>query len=105
MASTGGRLGHHRSTRQGGLDYMTTWQRPVRVDARGPHADGLITHLAHGRLCGRIRASDGLDVFFHGRDLNGVKYNDLEVGRRVRFELIDDPISGPRAAHIQLIVV
>jgi len=54
-------------------------------------------------LCGCIRAHDGLSVFFHGRDLDGVRYNDLEVGRGVTFELIDDPISGPRAAQIQLV--
>ena len=44
-------------------------------------------------------------MFFHGRDLDGVRYNDLEVGRGVIFELIDDPISGPRAAQIQLVAL
>ena len=77
--------------------------RPSPVGPRGPLANGRITHLTHGRLSGCIRAHDGLSVFFHGRDLDGVRYNDLEVGRGVTFELIDDPISGPRAAQIQLL--
>ena len=76
--------------------------RPSPVGPRGPLANGRITHLTYGRA-GCIRAHDGLSVFFHGRDLDGVRYNDLEVGRGVTFELIDDPISGPRAAQIQLL--
>ena len=79
-----------------------TFQRPGRVEPRGPHASGRITDLMHGRLCGVIRASTGLHVFFHGRDLNSVRYNDLEIGRSVTFELIDDPISGPRAVRIHV---
>ena len=77
-------------------------QRSGRVEVRGPHANGRITELTHGRLCGLIRASNGLGVFFHGRDLNGARYNDLEVGLGVTFELIDDPISGPRAVRIHV---
>jgi cold shock CspA family protein len=42
-------------------------------------------------------------VFFHRRDLAGIRYGDLEVGRSVHFELIDDPISGPRAAQVQIV--
>jgi len=62
---------------------------------------GRITQLSHGRLCGLIRASDRQVVFFHARDLEGARYNDLKIGGSVSFELIDDRISGPRAAAIR----
>jgi cold shock CspA family protein len=70
--------------------------RPGRV------TKGRIAQLSRGRLCGVIRASDGQDVFFHGRDLEGARYNDVEIGGSVRFELIDDPVSGPRAARVRM---
>jgi len=63
---------------------------------------GRVTQLSHGRLCGLIRASDGLSVFFHGRDLEGAQYNDVEIGGTVSFELIDDRVSGPRAARVRV---
>ncbi len=63
---------------------------------------GRIAQLSRGRLCGVIRASDGQDVFFHGRDLEGASYNDVEIGGAVSFELIDDPVSGPRAARVRM---
>ena len=65
---------------------------------------GRVTQLSHGRLCGLIRASDGQSVFFHGRDLEGAQYNDVEIGGAVTFELIDDRVSGPRAARIRVMV-
>jgi cold shock CspA family protein len=48
-----------------------------------------------------IRTSDGQAVFFHGRDLEDGKYNEVEVGGSVKFELIDDQISGPRATRVR----
>ena len=63
---------------------------------------GRVTQLSHGRLCGLIRASDGQSVFFHGRDLEGAQYNDVEIGGAVTFELIDDRVSGPRAARVRV---
>jgi cold shock CspA family protein len=63
---------------------------------------GSIAQLSHGRLCGMIRTQDGLDVFFHGRDLEGARYNDLEIRGSVRFELIADPVSGPRAIRVRV---
>ena len=64
---------------------------------------GRITQLSHGRLCGLIRSSDRQTVFFHARDLEGARYNDMKVGGLVSFELIDDRISGPRAAAIRAV--
>ena len=81
---------------------MTTWQGSSRLMVRGPQTTGRIARLSHGRSCGVIRTNDGISVFFHRRDLDGVRYSDLEVGRWVNFELIDDPISGPRAALVQI---
>jgi len=63
---------------------------------------GRITQLSYGRLCGVIRSSDRQIVFFHARDLEGARYNDLKVGGLVTFDLIDDQISGPRAAGIRV---
>ncbi|OFV93630.1 MAG: hypothetical protein A3G76_06185 [Acidobacteria bacterium RIFCSPLOWO2_12_FULL_65_11] len=63
---------------------------------------GRITQLSYGRLCGVIRSSDRQTIFFHARDLEGARYNDLKVGGSVSFELIDDQVSGPRAASIRV---
>jgi cold shock CspA family protein len=41
-------------------------------------------------------------VFFHSRDLEGARYNDMEVGASVFFELIADPVSGPRATRVRV---
>jgi cold shock CspA family protein len=72
------------------------------VGKQGRAATGRIAELSPGRFCGVIRASDGQSVFFHGRDLEGRKYNDVEIGGPVRFELIEDHISGPRAAKVRV---
>jgi len=63
---------------------------------------GRISELSPGRSCGVIRSRDGRNIFFHGRDLEGARYNDMEVGESVSFELIDDRVSGPRAQHIRV---
>jgi hypothetical protein len=54
-------------------------------------ATGEIEQLSHGRFCGVIRAGDSQRIFFHGRDLESVT-----------FELIADPISGPRATRVRV---
>lgn len=61
---------------------------------------GRIAQLSLGRFCGVIRASDGQNVFFHGHDLQSARYNDMQVGGSVSFELIDDQVSGPRAVQV-----
>ena len=80
---------------------MTTWKSDVAQN-HGSAMTGRITELSPGRLCGTIRASNAQQVFFHGRDLEGAKYNDMKVGGLVSFELIDDRISGPRAARVRV---
>ncbi len=68
----------------------------------GREMKGRVTELSRGRFCGVIRASDGQKVFFHGRDLERARYNDVKVGGSVTFELIDDRVSGPRAGRVRL---
>ena len=80
---------------------MTSWAAH-RTPKPGRAMKGRITHLSHGRFCGVIRATDGQNVFFHGRDLEGTKYNDVALGRSVSFELIADQVSGPRAARVRV---
>jgi|SRR6478609_5429918 len=80
---------------------MTSWNSDITVK-RGHEMTGRISELSRGRSCGVIRSSDGRNVFFHGRDLEGAKYNDVEVGGAVTFELIDDRVSGPRAQRVRL---
>ena len=63
---------------------------------------GRIAQLSHGKFCGVIRASDGQNVFFHGRDLESARYNDMAVGGSVSFELIEDRVSGPRAGRVRV---
>jgi cold shock CspA family protein len=80
---------------------ITSWRSEI-PGKRGRPTKGRVTQLSHGRLCGVIQAADGQEVFFHSRDLDRVKYNDVEVGDSASFELIDDPISGARAASVQV---
>ncbi len=62
-------------------------------------AKGRIKRLVGGQGSGIISAARG-DVFFHKSDVEG-KYWELQVGDPVVFELLDDPISGPRAAKVK----
>ncbi|MBI4477173.1 MAG: cold shock domain-containing protein, partial [Acidobacteria bacterium] len=50
---------------------------------------------------GVIRTRQGRNIFFHAGDLEGVKFQDLACGESVTFELIEDSVSGPRAAFIR----
>ncbi|MDD4990494.1 MAG: cold shock domain-containing protein [Candidatus Pacebacteria bacterium] len=42
------------------------------------------------------------DLFFHGNELKGVKYEDLKVGDKVSFEKADSP-KGANAVNVSLI--
>jgi cold shock CspA family protein len=63
---------------------------------------GRITKIIRAGGCGFIRASKGQEVFFHKSDLQGTKYDELEARVDVRFDLVADPISGPRAVRVRL---
>jgi cold shock CspA family protein len=76
--------------------------KPTQIPpVQGSKAKGRVAELSRGRSCGIIRTSDGQRVFFHSRDLEGARYNDVEVGAAVLFELIADPVSGPRATRVR----
>ncbi len=67
----------------------------------GRPGSGRITRLVIGQGHGFIRLSDDRKVFFHRGDLrDGTRFNDLHVGDRVTFELLEDAVSGPRALHV-----
>jgi cold shock CspA family protein len=80
---------------------VLSWNAAV-TPKRGPAMTGRIAQLSRGRFCGVIRASDGQDVFFHGRDLEQATYNEAVIGGAVSFELIADRVSGPRAGRVRL---
>ena len=42
------------------------------------------------------------DLFFHGKQLQGVQYNDLRVGDRVSFEK-EESEKGPNAVNVKRI--
>jgi len=41
-------------------------------------------------------------VFFHASDLQATRYDALEVGQTLEFDLIVDAVSGPRAAMVRI---
>jgi cold shock CspA family protein len=63
---------------------------------------GRIVTLMLGQGQGFIRLRNTRQVFFHRSDLReGTAFHDLAVGHQVRFELLEDPISGPRALRVE----
>jgi cold shock protein len=39
------------------------------------------------------------DVFFHSNELQGIQFNELQVGDKVTFEVADSP-KGPNATNV-----
>lgn len=62
---------------------------------------GRITKVIRGRACGFIRAADGQQVFFHASDLHGARFDEIE-DNVVRFTLVPDAVSGPRATRVRI---
>jgi cold shock CspA family protein len=56
--------------------------------------------MLYGQSYGLIRIDDRRDVFFHRKDAKVALFNALAVGDRVVFELIEDPLTGPRAVRV-----
>ena len=71
--------------------------RPVHA---GKETTGKVKSLTRGQACGMIRHADG-DVFFHKADFKG-EFFDLQVGDKVVFELLNDPISGKLAQNVRV---
>jgi len=62
---------------------------------------GRLIRVVRSRGCGFIKASDGQDVFFHASELRDATLNELKVGEAVRFTLVSDTVSGPRATLVR----
>lgn len=45
------------------------------------------------------REGETKDLFFHSKDLNGVTFDELQVGDVVTFEVVDGP-KGPSAKNV-----
>jgi cold shock CspA family protein len=72
------------------------------TDQQGVPASGRIARLLVGQGFGFIRLPDGRDIFFHRADVQeGTSINDLVVGELVKFDLLDDPVSGARALRVR----
>jgi cold shock CspA family protein len=55
-----------------------------------------------GQSHGFIRLADGRDIFFHRSDVReGVSFNEFAVGHTVKFGLLEDDVSGPRAVQVE----
>lgn len=62
---------------------------------------GRVKSVQRGQGIGYIRDEHGRDFFFHKADVLDRGYNDLEVGTAVKFEAIEDSVSGARAGQIR----
>jgi len=62
---------------------------------------GRIKSVVRGLGIGYIRDDLGRDVFFHKGDVVNKAYNDLEIGTPVKFDVIEDAVSGARAQRIR----
>jgi len=91
-------------TRGGGRKAAAARKLPTGrpAEQRGAPRSGRIITLLLGQGHGFIRLTDGRKVFFHRSDLpDGASFSDFAVGDAVVFELLEDPISGPRALHVK----
>jgi cold shock CspA family protein len=62
---------------------------------------GRIVNILVGQCHGFIRLPDAREVYFHRADLmQGAAFNDLRIGDAVRFELLEDAVSGARAVRV-----
>jgi cold shock CspA family protein len=74
--------------------------------ARPPEPCGIasVGHIAKlfvGQVHGFIRMANSRDIYFHRTDLrDGTSINDLRIGDRVAFELVEDRVSGARASRV-----
>ena len=70
-------------------------------ERRGIPTRGRIVTLFIGQGHGFIRLANDREVFFHRSDVcEGTSFNDFVVGDTVRFDLLEDDVSGPRAVQI-----
>ena|SRR5713101_423846 len=72
-----------------------------KPDPRGAPTTGQIVKIVRGQGHGFIRAADRREVFFHRADVTEGVFNDLVTGDPVVFEVIEDRLSGTRAARVR----
>ncbi len=72
----------------------------VKLEERGETATGQVVRLLYGQSYGIIRMADRRDVFFHRKDAKAGLFNNLAIGDNLTFELIEDPLTGPRAVRV-----
>ncbi len=71
-------------------------------ERRGVPRTGRIVTLLTGQGHGYIRLANDRQVFFHRSDVReGTSFNDFAVGDSVRFDLLEDDVSGPRALQVE----
>jgi cold shock CspA family protein len=74
---------------------------PRPIEPSGEPVTGRIVTLMVGQGHGYIRLSNDREVYFHRADLlDGVSFNDLQIGDVVKFALLEDAISGARALGV-----
>jgi len=80
-------------------------KRPSKLtrphDAAGIPGTGRIVKMLTGQGHGFIRLPSAREVYFHRADLKeGTVFNDLRVGDAVKFDLLEDTVSGARAVRV-----
>jgi cold shock CspA family protein len=115
MAGLAGRIVKTIATADGTVDAMSKAQdksKAIRGSARLPVGNapkeltvtptrGRISRIAHGRGHGYIRVNGDREVFFHRSDTEEDLFNQLDVDADVRFELVEDRLSGARAIRVR----
>jgi cold shock CspA family protein len=77
-----------------------TGKAPNLNEFRGRASTGTIATITRGRGDGHIREKRAGLLYFNRRDVIDGSFNDLNIGDRVTFEVIEDKVSGHRAARV-----
>ena len=103
---------HRTAIRDGSVFEQLREGQPVTFDAsrgdkgpnpnepRGRASTGMVATITRGRGDGYIREHRGDLLYFNRRDVIDGGFNDLNIGDRVTFEIIEDTVSGYRAARV-----
>jgi cold shock CspA family protein len=73
---------------------------PNAHEPRGRPATGTVATITRGRGDGFVRESGGELLYFNRRDVVDGSFNDLNISDSVAFEVIEDHVSGHRAARV-----
>ena len=81
-------------------DYARRQRGDIKAHAIPPH--GRISELHPEEDYGRIKTSDGRDIYFHRNSFIEGDFDDLEIGSEVRFSE-EEGESGPQASTVHLV--